>query len=209
MLCWRPPAAVQGRSAQRHTHQQPRTEPMQQTLLSLVALLIVMLLNFSQMQASIRGQKQAVRAEFQQMALGVSMQTMEVIRARAYDAATIGLPTGEYAGTGDFESESNFGISGDCTLHPSGGGSDCSSISDFHGTQGSVPYALAGDSIHFEVAVEVFYLCETLERASETGTCSAPTHRKEVVIAAQDVPPSGDDPRLYEPIQYTEVIAYP
>lgn len=182
---------------------------MQQTLLALLALLVVMLLNFSQMQASVRGQQHDIGAEYQQMALGVSMQTMEVIRSRAYDAATIGLPKGEYAGPSDFAAESDFGITGDCQLHPSGSGGDCTTVDDFHGTQGPVPYALAGDSIQFEVTVEVYYVCANLERASETGTCSSPTHRKEVVVSTQDAAPDGDDPRLFEPIRYTEVIAYP
>lgn len=182
---------------------------MQQTLLALLALLIVMLLNFSQMQASVRGQQHDIGAEYQQMALGVSMQTMELIRSRAYDAATLGLPEGAYATTSDFAAESEFGISGDCQLHPSGGGSDCASVDDFHGTQGPVPYALAEDSVQFEVTVEVYYLCANLERASETGTCSSPTHRKEVVVSTQDLVPDGESPRLFEPIRYTEVIAYP
>lgn len=143
------------------------------------------------------------------MALGISMQTMEVVRSRAYDEATIGLPKGEYAETSDFTAESNFGESGDCKLHPSGERSDCSTVNDFDGTRGVVPFALASDSIRFAVEIEVHYLCENLERASESGACSPPTDQKEVLVAAQDTSFSEGDPRLYAPIHYTEVIAYP
>ena len=62
---------------------------MPQTLLSLGGLLIVTFLSFNQQQASIRTQQKAIRAEMQQMAIGVAKQSMEVVRARAFDNAAV------------------------------------------------------------------------------------------------------------------------
>ena len=64
---------------------------MPQTLLSIAGLLIVTFLSFNQQQASIRTQQEAVRAELRQMAIGVAKQSMEVVRARAFDNATISM----------------------------------------------------------------------------------------------------------------------
>lgn len=195
---------------------------MQQTLLSLLALLIVTLLSFSQQQSSIQGQHQAFRGELEQMALGVAMQTMEVVRARAFDRAVLGLPPEAYADPkednfackddlsceADGDDSNGFGVEGNCRIHPDAGGTDCAAIEEFHGTEGEVPFQLADGTFAFDVEIEVHYVCDTLERASEGG-CTPPTSRKEVVVQVQDVAADGAAPRLYRPIQYSEVITYP
>lgn len=184
---------------------------MQQTLLALLALLIATFLNFNQMQADIHSQRQTVNAEVQQMALGIAMQTMEVVRARAFDAATVGIPEGEYVDPSGFalKSEGEFGVSGDCKLYSGGSGVDCSTIEEFHGTTGDVPFQLAGSSFPLNVKIEVYYVCSNLERASDSGECSEPTPRKEVVIRVQDSQPDGEPHRLHKRITYSEVITYP
>lgn len=185
---------------------------MQQTLLSLLALLIATFLSFNQMQADLHSQQQTLQIEVGQMGLGVGMQTMEVIRARAFDAATVGIPSEEYLDPkeDDFavKSEGDFGVSGDCKLYPDGDGVDCNTVEEFHGTTNEVPFALAGDTFSFDVEIEVHYVCANMERASESGECSEPTGRKEVVINMQDSQPDGES-YLFEPITYSEVITYP
>lgn len=196
---------------------------MQQTLLSLLALLIVTLLSFSQQQSSIQGQQQAFRAEIEQMALGVAMQTMEVVRARAFDKAVQGLPTDEYADptednfackdgdtcdVDDGDESNDFGGEGNCQIHPDSGGENCDVIEAFHGTTGEVPFEIPEGAFAFNVDIEVHYVCDTLERASEGG-CTPPTSRKEVVVLVQDVGANGASPRLHRPIQYSEVLTYP
>lgn len=186
---------------------------MQQTLLSLLALLIATFLSFNQMQADIQSQKQTVQAELAQMGLGVAMQTMEVVRARAFDAATIGIPEEEYldpeADGFALKSEGEFGGTGDCLLHPEGSGVDCNTVEEFHGTSGEVPFTLAGNTFPFTVEIEVHYVCSNLERASDSAQCSPPTSRKEVVMNVQDSQPDGEAHYLHEPLVYSEVIAYP
>jgi hypothetical protein len=196
---------------------------MQQTLLSLLALLIVTFFSFSQQQTNIRSQKQAVRAELEQMALGVGMQTMEVIRSRTFDANVSG-GGGDYADPEEFTPESNFGSGGNCRLrsyddmpeNPHGnvsyeGGADCENIEEFDQTVADVPHPLPnGETYPFEVEVEVRYVCSDLNPPGETtdSDCTTPTSRKEVILKIQDIPPAGQQPRLPE-IRYTEVITYP
>ena len=188
---------------------------MQQTLLTLVAMLVATLLSFNQMQASLQSQQQTVRAEMEMMALGVAMQTMEVVRARAFDAATKGTESNYLDPKEDdfsLKSEGEFGVAGNCTLYiddESGeaypkGSVDCKSVEEFHGTEGVVPFSLAGDALEFTVSIEVHYVCGDLQR-TEKGSCSAPTSRKEVVVNVQDLEPH----HLAEPIAYSEVITYP
>jgi hypothetical protein len=182
---------------------------MRQTLLALVVLAAAMLFSYNQMRASARSQSQAYRAEMEQMALGVGMQTMEVVRARAFDAATLGVPEETIVPTSEFTPESGFGIAGDCQLYSGGSGTDCSTVEEFHETSGEVPFPLASDLFWFDVEIEVHYVCANMERASTSGACTAPTARKEVMVTVQDDPSGGGSPRLREPITYTEVFSYP
>jgi len=182
---------------------------MRQTLLALVALLAAALLSYNQMQAGARTQKQALKAEMEQMALGVGMQTMEVVRARAFDAATLGVPDETVVPTSAFTPRSSFGVTGDCKLYAGGPGTDCDTVEEFHGTTGQVPFPLADDSFSFDVEITIQYVCSNMELASSSGACSAPTSQKEVIVEIQDHVPSGQTPRLPEPITYAEVFAYP
>ena len=181
---------------------------MQQTLLALLSLLIVTLLSFNQQQARIQGQQQAIRAELQQMALGVGMQTMEVIRARKFDKYV--AEVGGYTDPNTFSKPGSgeFGIAGDCKLHPEGDGVNCGFVESFDGTESVVPHPLPDSKTYpFNVNVEVRYVCSDLEPADESGACSAPTSRKEVVLKIRDAPSDGE-PRLSQ-IRYSEVITYP
>ena len=99
---------------------------MPQTLLSLAGLLIVTLLSFSQQQANLRSQQEAVRAEMQQMAIGVAKQSMEVVRARAFDDKSVsGNPS-----VSDLTQPGNFPTGKDCRAF--GGSDPCDAIEDFH-----------------------------------------------------------------------------
>jgi len=178
---------------------------MQQTLLALLALMVAMFLSFGQMQSSLQFQDQSFRGEFEQMALGVGMQTIEVVRARAFDSEVLGTGDDVVLDPSVF-SDIPDSLSYDCRLHPSqddGDVQDCQAIEEFNGTRGVVPFPLAGDSIDYEVEVEVQYVCADLE------PCNGPTGRKKVNVFVQDVPRDGQSPMLSEPIRYSEVFAYP
>lgn len=171
---------------------------MPQTLLSLAGLLIVTLLSFSQQQTHLRSQQEAVRAELQQMAIGVAKQSMEVVRARAFDNKSVsGSPS-----VSNLTHPQNFPAGKDCQAF--GGSDPCDAIEDFHEmVPATDSVSIPGAAFAFEVDIEVHYVDASMNR-----TTSNRTERKEVTIRVQDDPGSDADPRLSEPIMFTEVLGY-
>lgn len=170
---------------------------MPQTLLSLAGLLIVTLLSFSQQQASIRAQQEAVRAELQQMAIGVAKQSMEVVRARAFDDSTISgsPPVSELTKSADFPTGNS------CEAF--GGSDECDSIEDFHKmVPATEEVEVPAGTFEFKVEIEVHYVDSNMSRTSSR------TERKEVTIRVQDDRGPNGDPLLHEPITFTEVLGY-
>ena len=170
---------------------------MPQTLLSIAGLLIVTFLSFNQQQASIRTQQEAVRAELRQMAIGVAKQSMEVVRARAFDNATIsGDPP-----VSELTKPENFPTGKDCQAF--GGSDTCDSIEDFHEmTPATDSMSVPGGTFAFEIEIEVHYVDSDLNRTSSR------TERKEVTIRVQDDRGPNKDPLLDGPITFTEVLGY-
>ena len=170
---------------------------MPQTLLSIAGLLIVTFLSFNQQQASIRTQQEAVRAELRQMAIGVAKQSMEVVRARAFDnAAVSGEPS-----VSNLTSPDNFPTGKACQAF--GGGDTCDAIEDFHEmTPGTDSVSVPGGTFAFEIEIEVHYVKANLNRTSSR------TERKEVTIRVQDDQGANQEPLLHEPITFTEVLGY-
>lgn len=169
---------------------------MQQTLLAMLALMMVTFLNFSQMQSSLQNQKQVIRSEMEQMALGVAMQTMEVVRARAFDAATVGDDEDNISSVHDFTD--SFTTGRDCEAF--GGADTCDDVDDFHEmVPATVPFETPEFSMQFKVEIEVRYVNEDMVEVA------GPTYRKEVIIKVQD---EREDSFLHEPITYSEVLTY-
>jgi hypothetical protein len=170
---------------------------MPQTLLSLGGLLIITFLSFNQQQASIRTQQKAVRAEMQQMAIGVAKQSIEVVRARAFDDSTIsGDPP-----PSELTKPENFPTGKNCQAF--GGSDTCDSIEDFHEmTPATDSVSVPGGTFAFEIEIEVHYVDSDLNRTSSR------TERKEVMIRVQDDRGPNKDPLLDEPITFTEVLGY-
>ena len=170
---------------------------MPQTLLSLGGLLIVTFLSFNQQQASIRTQQKAVRAEMQQMATGVAKQSIEVVRARAFDDSTIsGDPP-----PSELTKPENFPTGKNCRAF--GGSDTCDSIEDFHEmTPATDSVSVPGGTFAFEIEIEVHYVDSDLNRTSSR------TERKEVMIRVQDDRGPNKDPLLDGPITFTEVLGY-
>lgn len=147
------------------------------------------------------------------MALGVAMQTMEVVRARDFDAGMdehskseiINDPEDKLADVSSFgkkyiKSEDEYGSPANCKVYHE---SSCNFIEEFDGAQGIVPFRLGMDKdFPFSVKIKVRYVDDDL------GSASGKELQKEVVISVQDDPPNGP-PRLPDAITYSEVIAYP
>lgn len=181
---------------------------MQQTLLALVAMLIATLLSFSQQQAAIQQQQQVVRAEVQQMALSVAQQSMEVIQARAFDAATEDLSSDETIDDPAKFSSAPFTSNNDCEAF--GGSDECGDVDDFHEMKtATVSYPLPGGrQFDFSVDVRLRYVNKDLKCTHDDCTSGPKSFRKEVTIFVQDIP-SGEESRLSQPIEYSEVVSYP
>ena len=206
---------------------------MPQTLLSIAGLLIVTLLSFSQQQANMRSQQQAIRAEYQQMALGVAKQSIEAIRAREYFDRAVRIyddPDVE----SDFTQESSQEWGGDdCirqnkfveNLNEDNPNEDpaCTAIEDFHDDEtmkmdnfdGTIPVHIPDDTIPFQVEVQVYYVEEDGGEIVDPG--DPPTRLKKVSVRVQDCQdgnPSDDDDScdgesiLPQPIVLSEVIGY-
>jgi len=200
---------------------------MQQTLLALLGLLIVTLLSFSQQQADVRSQQQAIRAEYQQMALGVAKQSIEVVRAREYfDRA---VRTHDDPDVEDFteESDSEWWGGDDCIrqnefVSNPDGGHDCTAIEDFHddktmameNADGLIVLPMPGGTVRFEVEFEVHYAEE--DGSKIVRASSGPTGMKEVTVRVQDCQDQDSsnsdscdgEPLLPQPIVFSEVFSY-
>jgi len=175
---------------------------MQQTLLALVALLIATFLSFNQKQAAVQNQAQVVRGEMEQMALGVARETMNVIQARAFDRATAGVPRDSIVPTSEFEEKSSIQSSIlDCAAF--GGTDECKDVDNFYGDTATVSFTFPTGSFEFEVNINVQYV-----NADLNPTGGTKSDRKQIILEVQDNPSSGN-PRLPEPIKYTEVVSYP
>ena len=170
---------------------------MPQTLLSLAGLLIITFLSFNQQQASIRTQQKAIRAEMQQMAIGVAKQSIEVVRARAFDDSTIS----DDPPPSELTKPENFPTGKNCQAF--GGSDECDSIEDFHEmTPATDSVSVPGGTFAFEIEIEVHYVDSDLNRTSSR------TERKEVMIRVQDDRGPNKDPLLNGPITFTEVLGY-
>jgi len=171
---------------------------MPQTLLSIAGLLIVTLLSFSQQQANINTQQTATRAEMQQMAIGVAKQSVEVVRARAFDDSTkSGDPPPQ-----ELTHPDDFPTGKDCQAF--GGSDTCDSIEDFHEMAPAIDsVSVPGGTFAFEIEIRVYYVDSDLNRMKNSRT-----ERKEVTIRVQDDRGPNQEPLLHEPITFTEVLGY-
>lgn len=175
---------------------------MQQTLLALLALMTVTFVNFNQMQSNLRHQRQVVRSEMEGMAASVAMQTMEVIRARSFDAKTANVPKDEIKGPSDF-TDPDFTTGNRCKVFvpdDEGGGVNCNDVDDFHKMKtATIPFKTPEFETQFEVDVEVQYVNKSLQPVDQR------TYRKKVIVKVQD---KGEDPYLPKPIKFSEVLTF-
>jgi len=172
---------------------------MQQTLLTLLALLVATLLSFNQKQAGIQNERQVVQGELEQMALGVAAESMQIIRARAFDSAD------SIESTGDLTEEGAFPSGNRCQPFFSDSAAACDALEDFHEMEPAVTdFGFPEGRFQFKVTeVDVRYVDENFSPAS------SPTYQKKVVLKIQDDPSDGGTPRLPTPIIYSEVVSYP
>lgn len=175
---------------------------MQQTLLALLALMTVTFLSFNQTRSKLQHQRQVVRSEMEGMAASAALQTIEVIRARAFDAKTINVPKDEIDGPSDF-TDPDFTTGNRCKVFvpdDESGGVSCNDVDDFHKMKtATIPFKTPEFEVQFEVDVEVQYVNQNLKPVDQR------TYRKKVVVKVQD---KREDPYLPNPIQFSEVLTF-
>lgn len=172
---------------------------MKQTLLALLALLVATLLSFNQKQSGLQNQRQTVRGEVEQMALGVAAQSMHLIRARAFDGAD------SIASAADFTAESKFPSGQRCKPFFSDSATTCTALEDFHDMEpADVSFRFPEGQFQFKITdVDVNYVDQNF------GPTSDKTYQKKIVLKIQDRPEGDGEPRLTSPIEYSEVVTYP
>ena len=172
---------------------------MQQTLLAVLALMTVTFLNFNQMQSKMHHQREVIRSEMEGMAAGVAMQTLGVIRARAFDAKTVNVSKDEIDSASDF-SDADFSTGNQCKAFFPEKGENCNDVDDFHKMEtATIPFKTPEFEIQFSVDVEVQYVSKSMQPVDH------PTYRKKVIVKVQD---QRDDPYLPTPIRFSEVITF-
>ena len=193
---------------------------MQQTLLALLGLLIITTLSFSQQQAAVRSQQQAIRAEYQQMALGVAKQTIEVARNRTFDQA---ISDGEHK-VENFTDESSSDWGGKDCIEDNQFLNSCSAVEHFHDDEtqamdnadGTIEVQVPEHTVYFQVEMEVHYMEEEGSKLVRADASDSPTSLKEVTVRVQDCPDGSasggnsceGDPFLDPPIVFSEVLGY-
>jgi hypothetical protein len=161
---------------------------MQQTLLSILAMMIVGSFTFNQQRDFTHTYGRLVDDELEIAASGVAEHVMELIGNRSFDERTLpetvnemGLPTGDW----EMSSTSSFGKSTGCDLdEPYRDTIPCMDVDDANmapGTWQEVPFRLKdGKELPFEVNVEVFYVDPShLDTPLPAGSRSM--HKKVVV----------------------------
>ncbi len=170
---------------------------MQQTLLALLALMVATLLSLSQMQSRLQDQQEVFQSEMKEMAIGVATQTLEMVRSRAFDENTIGVPKDSITSPSALTSPP-FTPGNHCQAF--GGSDTCDDIDDFHEMKPAiVPFEAPDFTVDFKVKAKVRYVDASL------NPVTSPTFRKEVVFEIQD---TGPDPYIKEPITFSEVLTY-
>lgn len=140
---------------------------MQQTILGMLALMIVGTFTLGQHQGAVRTYNELVDDELEIAAAGVAMHVMELIGNRAFDSRTLPDQTKVYGmpvGSAELTTVSAFGKTGStCDLdEPFKDTSPCLDIDDAHMAADEwqdVPFRLKdGKELPFDVRVEVFYV---------------------------------------------------
>jgi len=179
---------------------------MQQTFLALAALMTCLFLNLGQIQTEHAHQRQVIKSEMEGMGGAVALEALEIVRSRAFDENTIGVPEEDVDVPDDF-SDPDFTTGNYCKVfaekEDSGSGSsttECNDIDDFHKMKTTtIPFETPRFELGFKVNIEVQYVDENFEPVNQR------TYRKKVTIRVQD---AGEDPYLQTPIELSEVMTF-
>lgn len=142
---------------------------MQQTILALMALLIAMLISFSQLNSRTQSYTRLVDDELEVMGSGVARRVLEVANTLSFDQRTTPsewTTNGPPASVLDFDIKANFGNAPVCDLdEPFNNATGCDDLDDIHMAPNTWQEILFlypdGDTLYFEANVQVDYVEDT------------------------------------------------
>ena len=156
---------------------------MRDTMMSLLALMIAMLLSLNVNRASLSVKVQVIDNEMETIAGGIALEVLDYVGTKPFDAATVG---------GEVEDPN------DLTAPPFSTGmtyTEANDIDDFHQIQ---THTLLEFEFDFEIDIIVVYVDENTPEV----TASSQTFAKKVTVTV-------NNDFLQSPVQLSQVYTYP
>jgi hypothetical protein len=149
-------------------------------------------------------QQRDITRELEEMAGSIALETMEIVRTRAWDQAVIdSLATGTAGDLAFMElatGQDQFATGHHCSLF--GGTDTCDDIDDFHKMHQEIrPFVMGLDTLQFTVDISVRYVDNTLAPSAVVTT------NKEVTVEVSDYWPTGTS-YFNSPIRLSRVFSY-
>ncbi len=149
-------------------------------------------------------QQRDITRELTEMAGSVALETMEIIRTRAWDQAIIdSTATGDAGDLAFMElltGDDQFLTGQNCSIF--GGGANCDDIDDFHKMQTAIrPFVMGLDTLRFSVDISVRYVDTSLTPSAVVTT------NKEVTVEVEDFWQNGTT-YFNSPIRLSRVFSY-
>lgn len=167
---------------------------MSETMLALVALMVVVFFSFSQQRAIVRAEQEIASVELEVLANAVGSEMMQLIATQDFDDATIGVDL-QTVVLSDLTVSSQFGDTLSCPAV-------CDDIDDFND--------MKPDTIFFEVGRDAvdnpvgfnFTVIAKVRYVDDSGVESlSPTWTKEVTLFVDQVLIGNEKKYLLQPIQ--------
>lgn len=174
-------------------------------MLAFLAMIIVGTHALNTLRYEILVQTRDISREMSEMAGSVALETMEIIRSRAWDQAVVdGTTTGSPADLLLMElslsGDNQFPPDNHCTIF--GGADVCDDIDDFHKMKTAVrPFVMGLDTLQFSVDVTVGYVDSSLDPSLVV------TPNKEVTVMVSDYWANGTQ-YLNQPVTLSRVFSY-
>ena len=167
---------------------------MSETMLALVALMVVVFFAFSQQRAIVRAEQEIASVELEVLATAIGSEMMQLIATRDFDDATIGVDL-QTVTLGDLTVPAQFGNTLSCPAV-------CDDIDDFNNMKPDTSFFEIGRDefdnpigFSFEVTADVRYV----NAAGVEST--TPTWTKEVTLYVDQALSGAEKKYLLQPIQ--------
>lgn len=175
---------------------------MPQTLMAILAMMTVTLASVHQQRTLVETRRAMLDDEMEVMASGIALQALEYIGTKAFDQATVsGVVVDVDDLTLSFPNDQRCPL--EASKESNAAYDTCDDLSDYHNIQWEVvPFAVEGDTIHFEVTTDVGYLDQSHLRTSSR------TFNKEVVVTVRQRVADGERALLRRPIAIARTYSH-